>query len=137
LECVHGLWGNLNDGRVGGYFQPRANTGASLTATWSNITFAPCVNVGELALRPDKLNRKSPGAFVTAFIEPPPGGSASDIDVGSLLLNGVVAPTAGAPTSIGDFDQDGIPDLMVKFGLGGLLGTVPNGTSTVTLTGLI
>ena len=29
----------LNDGRVGGYFQPRANTGASLTATWSNITF--------------------------------------------------------------------------------------------------
>jgi hypothetical protein len=44
-ECVHGLWGNLNDGRVGGYFQPRANTGASLTATWSNIQFnalLPC-----------------------------------------------------------------------------------------------
>ena len=38
-ECVHGLWGMLNDGRVGGYFQPRANTGASLTATWSNIQF--------------------------------------------------------------------------------------------------
>jgi hypothetical protein len=38
-ECVHGLWGMLNDGRVGGYFQPRANTGAALTATWSNITF--------------------------------------------------------------------------------------------------
>src|SRR5439155_19904109 len=23
-ECVHGLWGMLNDGRVGGYFQPRS-----------------------------------------------------------------------------------------------------------------
>src|SRR5262249_40314979 len=29
-ECEHGLWGNLNDGRAGGYFQPRANTGAAL-----------------------------------------------------------------------------------------------------------
>jgi hypothetical protein len=52
-ECVHGLWGMLNDGRVGGYFQPRANTGASLTATWSNIQFtvlecsaAACVDSG-------------------------------------------------------------------------------------------
>src|SRR5437773_5076579 len=39
-ECnPHGLWGMLNDGRVGAYFQPRANTGASLTATWTNITY--------------------------------------------------------------------------------------------------
>ncbi len=35
----HGLWGMLNEGMVGGYFQPRANTGASLTATWSNICY--------------------------------------------------------------------------------------------------
>ncbi|HET9235120.1 MAG TPA: FlgD immunoglobulin-like domain containing protein [Candidatus Eisenbacteria bacterium] len=39
-ECVHGLWGMLNDARVGGYFQPRANTGAPLAITWSNIQFA-------------------------------------------------------------------------------------------------
>ncbi len=40
-ECnPYGLYGMLNDGRVGGYFQPRANTGASLTATWSNIEFS-------------------------------------------------------------------------------------------------
>ena len=50
-ECVHGLWGMLNDGRVGGYFQPRANTGAALTITWSNIQFevlecaAACVDL--------------------------------------------------------------------------------------------
>src|SRR5262245_10158162 len=39
------LWGMLNDGRAGGYFQPHADTGASLTITWSNITFEallPC-----------------------------------------------------------------------------------------------
>jgi len=51
-ECVHGLWGMLNDGRVGGYFQPRANTGQALTITWSNIQFqvlectaAACVDI--------------------------------------------------------------------------------------------
>jgi len=35
----HGLWGALNDATVGGYFQPRANTGADLTCTWQEITF--------------------------------------------------------------------------------------------------
>jgi hypothetical protein len=35
----HGLWGCLHDAMVGGYFQPRANTGASLTATWEEICF--------------------------------------------------------------------------------------------------
>ena len=43
-ECEHGLWGMLNDGRVGGYFQVRANTGVELSATWSNIEYSttPC-----------------------------------------------------------------------------------------------
>jgi hypothetical protein len=36
----YGLWGMLNDGCVGGYFQPRANTGADLKATWSDICFS-------------------------------------------------------------------------------------------------
>lgn len=35
----YGLWGMLHDGMVGGYFQPRANTGAGLTCTWENICF--------------------------------------------------------------------------------------------------
>lgn len=35
----HGLWGALHDATVGGYFQPRANTGAELTGSWQNIVF--------------------------------------------------------------------------------------------------
>jgi len=35
----HGLWGNLNDSMAGGYFMPRANSGADLTCTWSDIVF--------------------------------------------------------------------------------------------------
>jgi hypothetical protein len=36
---VHGTWGCLHDAMVGGYFQPRANTGVGLTATWSEICY--------------------------------------------------------------------------------------------------
>src|SRR6185295_11309285 len=53
----HGNWGSLNDGRVGGYFQPRAN-GTNLTMVWSNILFealppngTPCANAAHLELR--------------------------------------------------------------------------------------
>jgi hypothetical protein len=35
----HGQWGELHDATVGGYFQPRANTGTDLTAKWENIVF--------------------------------------------------------------------------------------------------
>jgi len=35
----HGLWGCLHDAMVGGYFQPKANTQASLTCTWEEICF--------------------------------------------------------------------------------------------------
>jgi hypothetical protein len=38
-ESAYGNWGCLHDARVGGYFQPRANTGVGLTATWANICY--------------------------------------------------------------------------------------------------
>jgi hypothetical protein len=38
--AAYGHWGILNDAVVGGYFQARANTGANLTATWTDICFA-------------------------------------------------------------------------------------------------
>ena len=38
----------------------------------------------------------------------------SDIDVSTVLLNGLV-PAELSPTEVGDYDGDGIADLMVKF----------------------
>lgn len=37
----YGLWGILNDARVGGYYQPQVAGGTSGTATFENITFIP------------------------------------------------------------------------------------------------
>ncbi len=49
----NGLWGMLNDGRVGGFFQPRANTGASLKATWNGIGYNSCAE--ELEVSPAEI----------------------------------------------------------------------------------
>jgi len=63
---------------------------------------------------PDTLNLKSKGTVVTVYIELPTGYDVSQIDVSSIKLNGTV-PALAKPTEIGDYDGDGIPELMVKF----------------------
>ena len=63
---------------------------------------------------PNSLNLKSKGNWITAYIELPEGYDAADIDVSSVLLNDTV-PAESKPASLGDYDADGIIDLMVKF----------------------
>jgi hypothetical protein len=130
-ECEHGLWGNLNDGRSGGYFQPRANTGEDLTITWSNIAFACCFNEVQIALHPRVLNSRSSGQYVSVDITPPPPQSAEDIDVSSLRLNGV--PVAdGAPVNVHG------NTLTVKFDREAVQATLgDDGLASATLTGTI
>ena len=63
---------------------------------------------------PDTLNVKSKGKWITTYIELPEGYDVNDIDVGTVLLNYQVHAEAH-PTEIGDYDNDDIADLMVKF----------------------
>jgi hypothetical protein len=131
------LFGMMNDGRVGGYFQPRANTGASLTATWGNIAYSSCFANVSLTFDPNQLNLGGKGKYVTGSLEPGAPYAPKDIDVSSIRLNGVpVAP--GAPATIDDYDRDGIPDLTVKFDRAALAATVSSGSKvTLTATGTI
>ena len=57
--------------------------------------------------------------WITCYIELPEGYDPSDIDVSSILLNGALEVDPAAPTSIGDHNGNGVPDLMVKFKRGG------------------
>jgi|GEM_PF-4741931 hypothetical protein len=83
---------------------------------------APSVLSATVDIAPDTLNLKSKGRWITCYIELPEGYNVSDIDVTSILLNETVsvylldvpAPKP-VPTEVGDYDEDGIPDLMVKF----------------------
>jgi hypothetical protein len=68
----------------------------------------------EIDFDPDTLNLKHKGKYVTVYIELPSGYDITQIDASTILLNRVV-PTELHPTELGDYDFDGIPDLMVKF----------------------
>jgi predicted CXXCH cytochrome family protein len=69
----------------------------------------------DFTFNPHTLNLASNGNWVTGYLQPPAGYSASDIDVASILLNGSIPVAMGAPTAICDCDEDGVDELMVKF----------------------
>jgi hypothetical protein len=65
-------------------------------------------------IAPNSLNLRSEGRWITAYIELTEGYNISDINISTILLNNTI-PAELKPTAIGDYDDDGIPDLMVKF----------------------
>jgi len=79
-----------------------------------NIIFYPDPISPMIDIDPDTLNLNSPGKWITCYIELPEGYDVADVDISTILLNDVV-PAETHPTSIDDYDEDGIPDLMVKF----------------------
>jgi hypothetical protein len=72
-------------------------------------------DVATLDLDPDKLNLASKGRWVTAYVELPPGYDVSNVNMGKTFLDDVIPVAEDSPISVGDYDSDGIPDLMMKF----------------------
>lgn len=62
-----------------------------------------------VVIHPQTLNLGSKGRWLTAHIELPKGYNLSDIDVSRIMLNDTIPVEL---TPIGDYDCDGIPDLM-------------------------
>lgn len=63
---------------------------------------------------PDTLNLKSNGNWITVYIELPESYGVRNIDVNTVMLNDIVQAEE-TPTDIGDYDEDNVVDLMVKF----------------------
>jgi hypothetical protein len=77
----------------------------TILAGWTHAT---------IDLDPDTLNLQSKGKWITAYIELPEGHDVSNINVSTVVLDETI-PAELKPVAIGDYDGDGIHDLMVKF----------------------
>jgi hypothetical protein len=71
-------------------------------------------------IAPNIFNLRSKGRWITAYIELPDGYSVADINRTTILLNGTIPVdpfwiSKPIKSVIGDYDNDSIPDLMVKF----------------------
>jgi hypothetical protein len=77
----------------------------------------PCT----IDIHPDTLNLKSKGKFITFFIELPESYDVADIDLETVAIVNIDNIPLDTPLrmigsfAIGDYDGDGITDLMVKF----------------------
>jgi len=69
---------------------------------------------GTFEVCPHVLNLRGREKWITCYIELPEYYNVSDIDVSTTLLNDTI-PAEMRPVGIGDYNNDGIPDLMVKF----------------------
>jgi hypothetical protein len=78
------------------------------------LRVSPILPPAVVAINPDTLDLKSPGKWITCYIELGEDYDVADIDVSTVMLNRQV-PAESRPTEIGDYDGDGIADLMVKF----------------------
>ncbi|HWJ93468.1 MAG TPA: hypothetical protein VNT33_02005, partial [Telluria sp.] len=114
------------------------NRVASTTVVVSGV---PAVPVFTVEHGPETLNFKSDEPFVTVTIEVTGPYTARDIAPDSVRISAVdsvpVPPLYAVDPAVGDADQDGIPDLRVRFNRKQLQALLGTGTEHITLEGTI
>lgn len=83
---------------------------------------------------PDTLNLKTKGGWITAYIKLPSGHDVNNIDVSTVKLNDAVLAKS-KPVKVGDYDGDGIADLMVKFDKAEVTTLLTLGDNEITISG--
>jgi len=74
----------------------------------------PTAVTGYIRIEPSVVNLAGRGKWISCYIELPIEYDVSEIDIGSLMLQKSLN-AEWQPSEIGDYDSNGIPDLMVKF----------------------
>ncbi len=95
---------------------------------------APPAITATIDINPDTLNLKSKGKWITCYIELPANYNVSDIDISTLKLNDIISAEP-FPTEIGDYDNDEIGNLMVKFDRANLEEMLSPGNVVLEVTG--
>ena len=96
---------------IGGYTYPGPSGGYdAFVAAFALPPISATVDID-----PDTLNLASNGKWITCYIELPEDYDINDISIETICFDNKVPVDLSAPSEIGDYDVDGIPDLMVKF----------------------
>lgn len=75
----------------------------------------------KIEIDPDRFGGFRFSKYFIVYLEMPAPYSVFDINVSSILLNGIVEIDPEMPPTIGDYDNDGIPDLAINFTRNALL----------------
>ena len=109
------------------YLHPGITVANTRAAVAGLATLARLLNVRAVVdIDPKSLNPRSQGRWITARIELPAEHDLREVDMSSIRLNKAVAAEIHPP-AIGDADEDGVPDLMVKFSRGEVVGVLGEG----------
>jgi len=108
---------------------------ASISGT--NLASYRCA---QMDIDPNVLNLCNKGRWITTYIELGKSFNMQNVNVSSIRLNGTIPVAFSAPVAIGDYDNDGIPDLMVRFDRTAVSGYILSkgvkyGNVTLTVTG--
>jgi hypothetical protein len=107
------------------------------------VTGVPDFVMATVEIGPETLNLKSKGKFITAYLELPDGFDVANIALDSVAITAVdgvdITPIGSEPkpTEIDDFDNDGIPDLMIKFSRSAVQQAVTAGMRELQLEGVV
>jgi hypothetical protein len=96
--------------------------GQMIPVAWT-ISATPEEIEADMRCHPRSLNDWSMGNWITCYIELPAGYDPRDIDADTILFNGILKPELDPKYSfvtdeseyIADYDNDNIPERMVKF----------------------
>jgi hypothetical protein len=123
--CSYSIWRACHaSGSFNGYPLEPANFNYGgfdiVDYEWYNLGILAPTVVTTVDFAPSTLNLKSKGKWITAYIELPEGYSVADINRTTILLNGTIPVdpfwiSKPIKSLIGNYDNDTIPDLMVKF----------------------
>lgn len=78
------------------------------------LTYDNPVVEASVDIKPNRLNLKRKGRFVRALIGLPDGYDVEEIDINTVTLENYIYAKS-CPVRIADFDDDGFPELMLKF----------------------
>ena len=98
---------------------------------------APQIVEATVDLTPKAVNLKSKGKWTTCYIELPQDYNVRNIALDAIRVNDTVGIDPDAPTEIGDYDADGVLDLMVKFDRQDVTALLSVGDATLTITGQV